>query len=97
MNSVLRMQSKTDLKSKVTKAMSISIAKPKSEQADKIFSSFKKESVHIELICTLTPSLNVLLDVLLALQNERSFSTSLIFVMEQRSRLLDRVINALYA
>jgi hypothetical protein len=36
------MKSETDLKSELAKAISISAAKPKSEQADRIFSSLRK-------------------------------------------------------
>jgi hypothetical protein len=51
------MKSETDLKSELAKAISISTAKPKSGQADKIFSSLKKEMSLYEATCTLTPNL----------------------------------------
>jgi hypothetical protein len=94
------MKSETDLKSELAKAISTSTAKPKSGQADKIFSSLKKEISLYEATCILTPNLKLLLDVLLTIrptstQNERKFSTSGIFVTKQRSRLSDTAINAL--
>jgi hypothetical protein len=41
------MKTETDLKSELTKATSISMAKPKSGEADKIFSSLKKVNMLI--------------------------------------------------
>jgi hypothetical protein len=75
------MKSETDLKSELAKAISISRAKPKSGQADTIFSLLKTEMSLYEATCTLTPNLNMLLDILLAIrpqstQNVRNFPTS---------------------
>jgi hypothetical protein len=95
------LQSETGRKSELAKAISISTAKPKSREADKIFSSLKKEMSLYEITCTLTPNLKMLLDALITIrptsaQSERNISTSGIFVSKQRSRLSDRAINALY-
>jgi hypothetical protein len=48
------MKSETDKKSELGKAISISRAKPKSGQADTIFSLLKKEMSLYEATCTLT-------------------------------------------
>jgi hypothetical protein len=82
------------------KAISISTGKPKSGQADKIFSSLNKEMSFYEATCTLTPNLKKLLDALLtirptSMQNKIQFSTYGIFVTKQRSILSDTAINAL--
>jgi hypothetical protein len=47
------MKPETDLKSELVKAISISKAKPKSGQANEIFSSSKKEMSLYEATCTL--------------------------------------------
>jgi hypothetical protein len=52
------MKSETDLKSESAKAISISTAKPKSGQADKIFSTLKETSLY-EATRTLTPNLKM--------------------------------------
>ena len=93
-------KSESDLKSELAKAISISISKPSSMQADKIFASLRKEMSLYEATHSLTPNLKMLLDALIKIrptstQNERNFSTSGIFVTKQRSRLSDRAINAL--
>jgi hypothetical protein len=79
---------KSDLKSELAKAMSNSMAKPKSGQVDKILSPLKKKVSLYEATCALTPNLNMLLDGLLTIrrtstQNETSFSTSGKFVTKQ--------------
>jgi hypothetical protein len=91
----------SDMKSEIDlKYESISMAKPKSRQAETIFSSFKKEMSLYEATCTLTPNLKILLDALLTIrptstQNKRNLPAYGIFVMKQRSRPSDRAINAL--
>jgi hypothetical protein len=62
------MKSETDLKSELAKAMSISSAKPKSGQADRMFSSLKREMSLYEATCTLTPNLKMLLDALVTIR-----------------------------
>lgn len=47
------MRSETDLNSKLAKAVSISIARPKSGNADKIFSSSKREKSFYKSTCNL--------------------------------------------
>jgi hypothetical protein len=77
------MKSQTDLKCELAKTISISKGKPKSGQADKIFSSLKKEMCLYEATCTLTTedafsgTLNI---GSTSTQNEGHFSTSGIFV-----------------
>jgi hypothetical protein len=83
------MKSKIDLKPELAEAIWISKAKPKPGQADKIFSSLRKQVSLYEATCTLTPNLKLLLDTLLttrptSTQNERHFYTSGIFVAKQR-------------
>ena len=84
-------KSESDLKSELVKAISISISKPSSMQADKIFASLRKEMSLYEATHSLTPNLKMLLDALITIrptstQNERNFSTSGVFVTKQRSR-----------
>jgi hypothetical protein len=93
------MESETDLNSKLSKAISISTAKPKSGQEDEIFSVLKREMSLYEATCILTHSLKVPMDAILTIrptstQNERNCSTSRIFVTKNKSVLSDRAINA---
>ncbi|KAF6321781.1 S1 RNA binding domain 1 [Rhinolophus ferrumequinum] len=93
-------KSESDLKCELTKAISISTSKSSPMHADKIFASLRKEMSLYEATHSLTPNLKMLLDALITIRptstdNERNFSTSSIFVTNQRSRLSDRAINAL--
>ena len=87
-------QFKNQSKIILAKVILISRAKPNSEQADisdKIFSIVHmKQFVPKHLAW-------MFLNAFWTKQNENNFSTSGVFVIEQRLRLFDRVINALYA
>ena len=82
------MKSETDLKSELDKAISISMAKPKSEQGEKIWPSLEKEMSFCKTTYKRMPTLKVLLAPLVNIQlretsNERS-PTSGRFSMRQR-------------
>lgn len=65
------MKPEIDLKSELAKAIWISMAKPKSEHVEKIFSSLKKEMNFCETTYTLKPTLKVLLEPRLKIQSKK--------------------------
>lgn len=75
-------KSETDLKSNTAQAISISTAKPKPGQGEKIYSLLKME-LHLHETCTLTTNLK-----------NTTFSMSGIFVSKQTSRLWIRTVTS---
>lgn len=65
------MKPEIDLKSELAKAIWISMAKPKSEHVEKVFSFLKKEMNFYETTYTLMPTLKVLSEPLLKIQSKK--------------------------